>query len=80
MEQHVCGSSNPVAEVRGSSCGALDLEFEAEKEVAHVLHFQCDLRQVASLLARDPIPTAARSLTSAGLCVSFHGHHQSMNE
>ena len=31
-------------------------EFEADKEVAHELHFQCDLRQVASLLARDLFP------------------------
>ena len=52
-ERHVCGSSNPIAEVRRTSCWALDLEFEADKEVAHELHFQCDLRQVASLLARD---------------------------
>ena len=33
-ERHVCGSSNPIAEVRETSCWALDLEFEAEKEVA----------------------------------------------
>ena len=38
MERHVCGSSYPVAEVRGTSCGALDLELEAEKEVAHESH------------------------------------------
>ena len=35
MERHICGSSNSVAEVRRTSCGALDLELEAEKEVAH---------------------------------------------
>ena len=52
----VCGFSLSEAEVRGTSCWALDLEFEADKEVAHELHFQCDLRQVASLLARDLIP------------------------
>ena len=34
MERHVCSSSNPVAEVRETSCGALDLELEVEKEVA----------------------------------------------
>ena len=71
MGRHVCGSSDPVAEVRRTSCGALDLELEAEKEVAHESHF-----------ARPPTggkpvstgsdPEAARSLTGAGLCVSFH--------
>ena len=54
--RHFCGSSNPIAEFRSTSCGALDLEFEADKEVAHELHFECDLQQVASLLARDLIP------------------------
>ena len=54
--RHVCGSSNPIAEVIGTSCWALDLEFEADKEVAPELHFQCDLRQVASLSARDLFP------------------------
>ena len=38
MGRNVCGSSNPFAEVRGTSCGALDLELEAEKEVAHESH------------------------------------------
>ena len=38
MGRHVCGSSDPVAEVEGTSCGALDLELEAEKEVAHESH------------------------------------------
>ena len=71
MGRHVCGSSNPVVEVRGTSCGALDLELEAEREVARESH-----------LARPPTggrpvctgsdPAVARSLTSAGLCVSFH--------
>ena len=56
MDHLQSGSSNPVAEVIGTSCWALDLEFEADKEVAHELHFQCDLRQVASLLARDLFP------------------------
>ena len=71
MVRHVCGSSNRVAEVRETSCGALDLELEAEKEVARESH-----------LARPPTggkpvstgsdPAAAGSLISAGLCVSFH--------
>ena len=56
MGRHVCGSSNPIGEVGGTSCWALDLEVEADKEVAHELHFQCDLRQVASLSARDLFP------------------------
>ena len=54
----------------GPRAGALDLELEAEKEVAHESH-----------LARPPTggqnvstgsDPAARSLISAGLCVSFH--------
>ena len=53
--RHVCGSSNLLAEVRETSCWALELEFEADKEVAHELHFQCDLRQ-ASPSARDLLP------------------------
>ena len=77
MERHVCGSSNPVPEVRETSCGALDLDLEAEKEVARESH-------LARPPTGKPVSTgsdaaAARSLTSAGLCVSFHCH-QSMNE
>ena len=53
--RHVCSSSN-LPRLRGTSCWALDLEFEADKGVAHELHFQCDLRQVASLSARDLFP------------------------
>ena len=55
-ERHICGSFDPIVEVRETSCWALDLEFEADREVAHELHFQCDLRQVASLLAQDLFP------------------------
>ena len=36
-------TSAEIEEVRGLSCGALDLEFDAEEEVAHELHSQCDL-------------------------------------
>ena len=31
-----------IEEVRGLLCGVLDLEFDAEEEVALELHFQCD--------------------------------------
>ena len=36
-------TSAEIEEVRELSCGALDLEFDAEEEVAHELHSQCDL-------------------------------------
>ena len=36
-------TSLEIEEVRGLSCGALNLEFDAEKEVAHELHSQRDL-------------------------------------
>ena len=65
-ERHVCGSSNPIAEERGTSCWALDLEFEADKEVVHELHFQCDLRHVASLSARDLFPPPRGYLLALG--------------
>ena len=52
-------------------CWALDLEFEADKEVAHELHFQCDLRQVAKPAGTGSVPSAARSPTSDGLCVFY---------
>ena len=68
MGRHVCGSSNPVAEVRETSCGALDLE--------HLARLPTGGKPVST----RSDPAAARSLTSAGLCVSFHRHHQSMNE
>ena len=60
--RHVCGSSNPIAEVSLTSCWALDLEFEADKELAHELHLQCDFRQVASLSARDLFPPRGHRL------------------
>ena len=73
--RHVCGSSNPIAEVRGTLCWTLDLEFEADKEVTHELHFHCDLRQVASLLARDLFPPPR-----AGLCVFIVDTIRAWNE
>ena len=36
-------TSTEIEEVGGLSCRALDLEFDAEEEVAHELHSQCDL-------------------------------------
>ena len=45
-----------IAEVRGTSCGALDLEFDAEEDAARELHSQCDLRDAGNLSARDPFP------------------------
>ena len=64
-------TSAEIEEVRGLPCGALDLEFDAEEEVAHELHSQCDLWQAGS------DPAAAAVTTSAGLCVFHFWHHQS---
>ena len=36
-------TSAEIEEVRGLSCGALDLELDAEEEVVRELHSQCDL-------------------------------------
>ena len=66
--RHVCGSSNPLAEVKGTSCGALDLELEAEKEVAHESHFARPPTGAKSVSTGSD-PVAALSLTSAGLCL-----------
>ena len=71
-------TSAEIEEVRGEggvSCGSLDREFDAEEETS---------REMYSLggkpVCTGPDPTAARSQTSAGLCVFFFWHHQSMNE
>ena len=61
--RHVCGSTNPTAKVRGTSCWALDLEFGADKEVAHELHFQCGGKPVST----GSDPAVVGSPTSAGL-------------
>ena len=71
MGRHVCGSSNPVAEVRETSCGALDLELEAEEEAAHESHLARPPTG-GTLVSTGSDPAAARSTTGAGLCVSFH--------
>ena len=47
-------TSAEIEEVRGLSCGALDPEFDAEEDGE--MYSQRDLRWVASLCARDPIP------------------------
>ena len=43
MGRLVCGPSNPIVEVRGTSCWALDLEFDAEEDVVRELHSHFDL-------------------------------------
>ena len=61
----------PIAEVRGTSCGALDLELEAENEVAHESH-SARPPTGGKPVSMGSDPAAAQSLTGAGLCVSFH--------
>ena len=54
-------TSAEIEKVRGLSCGALDPELDAEEEAT---------REMYSL--SDPDPAAARSQTSAGLCVFYY--------
>ena len=71
-------TSAEIEEVRGLSCGALNPEFDAEEG--------CSTGNVFSerpLMGGKPVctgsdPAAVRSQTSAGLCVFYCGHHQSM--
>ena len=63
-------TSAEIEEVRGLSCGALDLQFASEEDAARELH-----SQKRPLTGGKPVCTgsdaaAARSQTSAGLCVS----------
>ena len=61
-------ASAEIEEVRGLSCGALDLEFAAEEDAAREL-------PSGPVTGGKPVctgsdPAAARSQTGAGLCVS----------
>ena len=63
-------TSAEIEEVRETSCGALDLELEAEKVVAHESH-STRPPTGGKLVCKGSDPAAARSQTSAGLCVFY---------
>ena len=62
-------TSAEIEEVRGLSCGALDPELDAEEDAAREVYSQSDLLTGIKPVSTGSDPAAARSQTSAGLCV-----------